>query len=150
MIYGFPPEDDSELQEIRRIRNLGRQWMTDNTQEISEEEQRAWWKRMQLVKSEDFLLYAYRTAIWGPIVGYGMVMRREGLLHISLAVSPEYRGRGYGSAIYSDMFNCASIDDESVYAVILKSNTASIKAAEKAGFRFVEDGDKTVLYVRSR
>lgn len=149
-IFGFPPANDFEVQEVRRIRNLGREWMTDNAQEIDEVEQRSWWKRMQFLSGEDFLLYVYRTAVAGPIVGYGMSTRREEQLYISLAVDPAYHGRGYGTAIYADMFSCAGKDEESMFAVILKNNIASIRAAEKAGFKFHTDDGKTVTYVRAK
>lgn len=135
------------LEEIRRIRNVGRQWMTENSNEITAEQQVEWWSSMSQMPKKDFRFFIF-VIDGGPILGYGMLSRRQNnILHISLAVAPEEQGKGHGTYIYDTV---ASKADEPVNAVILKNNIASIKAAEKAGFRFVEEGDKTVLYVRSK
>lgn len=149
----------SAIEIVRRIRNEGRQWMTENSEEISPEEQRTWWEKSSQLSDSDFRLCLFtgyvtfsgmlsqKTHKASNFVGYGMLTRREDVLHISLAVDQRYRNQGYGAKIYDNM--CSSID-EPVNAVILKNNIASIRAAVKAGFRFVEDGDKTVLYVRAK
>lgn len=152
-------EDAIVLETVRRIRNEGRQWMTENSEEISPEEQLVWWKKSNQLSRNDFQLHVFINQVTfsgmlsqkayksSNVIGYGMLTRREGALHISLAVDQRYRNQGYGAKIYDNM--CSSID-EPVNAVILKNNIASIRAAVKAGFRFVEDGDKTVLYVRTK
>ncbi len=124
--------------------------MTEDKSEITAEQQREWWERSSKLPRNDFDLAVYwplSGRLDTEVVGYGMLTRRDGLLYVSLAVDPEYRGRGYGSDIYSATFNGVN---ESVYAAIYENNIASIKAAEKAGFKFLEKRDNMVVYVRSK
>lgn len=50
---------------------------------------------------------------------------------------PEYRGKGYSSILMKTLFHYID-DNNDFYECIAKSNTASIRAAEKIGF--VQDG----------
>ncbi len=146
-IVGKPVETDMELEIVRLIRNSGRQWMTENTNAISSTEQKKWWAN----RSDDLKMFVYwlKSSDQQKMhVGYGLLSRRDdSKLYVSLAVMEPMRGKGIGVQIYSDLVERVN---EPVYAVILKNNIASIKAAEKAAFKFQEDGDKTLLYVRSK
>ena len=85
---------DAEL--VRQIRNSGRQWMTQDTAEITEAAQRAWWARRDPAACPIWLASVAATTI-----GYGLLRRSNDRTWCSLAILPAHRGRGYGSAIYT-------------------------------------------------
>lgn len=116
--------DDAEA--IRRIRNDGRAWFRDGDA-ITEEEQRAWLESVLARSGRDFICYV----VGDPIVGYGMLQRRDGRLWISLAVDLSRRGQGIGSEIYKGL---ARFADEEVFAAIRVENIPSRRAAERAGY----------------
>jgi GNAT superfamily N-acetyltransferase len=113
--------EDAEI--VRQLRNAGRDWFGD-AHAITSDEQRAWWEAH---KDE------IRCILVGdPPVGYGMLVRREDRFWVSLAVSPEARGLGWGRKIYEVLAQIAG--DEPIYAGIRRDNVASRRAAEHAGF----------------
>lgn len=138
---------ESVLEEVRLIRNAGRTNMTDNTEEISTEAQASWWEKMRKLPAADFRLFSFFLPTVPNIVGYSVLSRRNESLYISLAVHPSWRGRGFGSHIYR---KTVAETSEPVYAVILKTNIASITAAKNAGFTPVEGGDDGRLLLLKR
>lgn len=158
-IVGKLVETSADLEAMRIIRNGGREFMTEHKEEISFDEQQAWWLLKKTVSPKDFIARIYITRSVGgisgvgagvsgafyPTVGYGLLSRREDdKLYISLAVHEGARLRGIGSYIYEDMAKCVT---EDVYAVVLASNKASRCAAEKAGYLQIEQNDGRVLLV---
>jgi GNAT superfamily N-acetyltransferase len=118
-----PAQFRDDFEAIRLIRNAGRQWMED-TDEISPETQ-------ELFRLTHPRVLAYRVG--GVIVGYGMVTRRlDGCLYVSLAVHPDYQGKGVGTHIYWDQRKRWTVDP--VYARCRATNVASIRAAQTAGY----------------
>ena len=118
-------ETHGQLERVRFIRNVCREWMTHYTCYIGPGEQYAWWQR----EDPELWLFDY--------LGYALISRRNLRRWISLGVLPEARGKGLGTRIYS------SFDD--VWAEIRSDNIASRRAAEKAGYAFVEEMDGVVV-----
>jgi RimJ/RimL family protein N-acetyltransferase len=58
-------------------------------------------------------------------------------------LAPAYRGKGLISKIYDRMVELHSL--KTLYATIDKSNTASIKAHEKIGFKLLPEEDLVKL-----
>lgn len=118
--------------------------MTQDTHEITKEEQAQWWKSAvrDLVIFEIPLMSPSMSAAPGPSapVGYALYTTRRGRQWISLAVAPWARGWGIGTEIYRHR--------TPVSAEILTSNRASRRAAEKAGMRVAWMTDETVVMER--
>lgn len=85
----------------------------------------------------------YYMALDNEIVGYGVVASGGRRLKCSdkkdvvfgpLWVCPEHRGKGLANKLVHSLLNNLGIKYKSAYEYIAKSNTASIKAAEKNGF----------------
>jgi len=133
-IFGAVVDSEEEVEALRRIRNLGRMFMTGTQVEISPREQLKWWREQRKVIGKDFLPIIYRRRDDAEIVGYGILNRKSEGLYISLAVAPAHRGFGYGTSIYYDMHERAG---EAVYAVVLQTNLASLSAARKAGYTVI-------------
>ena len=118
-------ETYGQLERVRFIRNVCRDWMTHYTCYIGPGEQYAWWQR------EDPELWLFDD------VAYALISRRNLRRWISLGVLPEARGKGLGTRIYS------SFDD--IWAEIRSDNVASRRAAEKAGYKLMSEGGGLVV-----
>lgn len=144
-VVGSLVSTDEEVEFVRATRNAGRDQMTGDRTEVDSSRQRMWWKSVRHLPQSDFQLVVYRAGT--DLAGYGMLSRRDGRLVVSLAVDAERRGRGVGSAIYADL---ASRTSEPVFAEITATNTASARAAERAGYRVVDSCPGLVTYRSGR
>ena len=60
---------------------------------------------------------------------------------LSISLLPEYRGKGIGTVLLSELLNSLSLS-------VQKANTAALRLYRKAGFRIVEDkGDELVMKI---
>lgn len=125
---------EEQAEQVRQIRNAGREWMTRDTREIGPDEQAAWFRNGGATSARIWLMYEAETAI-----GYGLLRREGDRVWCSLAVLPQHRGHGYGTAIYRYL---ALSTAESVWAEILADNTPSLRAALRAGFQLRYAADK--------
>ena len=129
---------DGEL--VRVLRNAGRQWMTRDAREIGPDEQRTWWAQRDPEACPIWLAQIASTT-----VGYGLLRHDvDGRTWCSLAVSPRWRGYGFGSAIYRDLA-CAHAGE--TWAEILADNTPSIRACLRAGFQIAYAADRLATLV---
>jgi len=117
--------EDAEV--VRLLRNAGREWF-HSSDLITPEQQHAWWMTMSALPAWDF----WCILVGLPIVGYGMLTRRDGRLWVSLCVDPKVRGHGYGTEIYRLIRRSASVAP--VYAAIRSDNLPSLRAARTAGY----------------
>ncbi|WP_306318546.1 MULTISPECIES: GNAT family N-acetyltransferase [unclassified Streptomyces] len=81
--------------------------------------------------------------------------RRDGVATVIARVLPEHRGRGFGRTLYERGLDRArALGADEIETVVLTSNTAGLRFAERAGFtaevdRYRLDGD-TVDWVELR
>lgn len=119
------PED---VEVLRKLRNHTRRHMTRHKKYITKAQQQKWWD------AEPRRAYLYGD------VAFAYIKREAGRNYITLGVHKKARGQGIGTLIYRTFRPC--------FAEINADNEASIRAAEKAGYRpvrtikdgqFVED-----------
>lgn len=130
-----------DLEFIRETRNAGRHQMTRDTSVIYPYDSEVWWASGPLAYiAEDVTpVHSASAAPNLPFrVGYAVLREVDNELFISLAVAPQHQGKGYGTAIYRHFHPL-------VKAEIWDWNTASRRAAEKAGLRVVSEGDGKVV-----
>ena len=140
MLTAYPVLSQDDVEELRVIRNSGRQWMTRDTSEIAPEQQRAWWEHLDHAGTKVYLFRIAETSI-----GYGLIRLERGRVWCSLAVLPRYQGHGYGTQIYQ--YLALSQPQWDVYAEILADNTPSIRACLSAGFQVSTILDKHAVLV---
>jgi len=99
--------------------------MTHHRQAISKEQQANWWAEQPR-----------RAWLLGKI-GFVLITRRQGRNWISLGISPKARRQGWGTLLYRTFRPC--------YAEIKADNLASIRSAEKAGYRIVSEDENLVV-----
>jgi GNAT superfamily N-acetyltransferase len=128
---------DAEI--VRTIRNSGREWMTRDTRHIDPIEQAAWWAKRDPARCRIWVARLSATD-----VGYGLLRREGDRVWASLAVLPQFRGQGFGAAIYRWL---ALATPEQVWAEILADNTPSIRACLRAGYQIAYAQDKIATLV---
>jgi len=95
------------------------------------------------------------TDLFGERIGLVRFQIYDGVADIGVVVAPEFRGKGYGTALISEgTKRCLSkrIDVKSVRALVRSENKASLKAFKNAGFaenhRLNLEGIESVLFTR--
>jgi len=135
--------EDAQL--VRELRNQVRDYMTRDSSSISPQAQEMWF-RMFREDIENHFMYMYYDD-FGCFVGYCYLKRDEtGKMWGSLAVKPEFQGKGYGSFIYRDMIETYG----TVFIEIYADNEESLRAAQRAGFKMLNIGDKVVTMKGTR
>lgn len=104
---------------MRTIRNACREGFSADHAVITAEQQAAWWRRI----GDQCIARLYREP-FGAFVGYGLLRPDDnGRIVSSVAVLPEYAGRGYGGAITRHIIRQT---DRMVFAAALESNPAAM------------------------
>lgn len=125
---------------VRQLRNAGREWMTNDTHEITPEEQQNWWSHINPTQVHLWLYDNENT------VGFGMLRWEDNRWWLTLAVHPLWRGKGFGTSIYQHLRQ----QTPEVWCRILENNIASLKAAQHAGFQIITTGPIYTLYSSTR
>lgn len=123
----------ADVERVRVLRNTGREQMTNDTREITQQAQQDWWSTIDNSRVLIWLCYDGATE-----VGFGMIRMLHARTpspnwYVTLVVAPEHHGKGYGTAIYRAMLERAP--DGRLFAEILHRNEKSIRAAKAAGFQ---------------
>lgn len=125
-----------------RIRHIQRAGFSADNSAIDEDRQRAWYAEMR----NRLNAYLYRDGD-GNAVGFGALIQQDsGTWVSSVAVLPEFGGRGYGRAITHHLVT--SVRHE-VYARALLSNPAACALHNALDWE-VTDEDDTCRYFRTR
>lgn len=119
-----------DVERLRVLRNECRKFMTGDTKTISKKAQAAWWAA------------APRRAWLFGDDAFAYIKREGGRNWITLGITKKARGEGLGTLIYYTLRPC--------WARIHKDNIASLRAAQKAGYRTVEETEKEWILNASR
>lgn len=118
-LEAVPVSDFIAVQVMRQIRNVCREGFSNDHSEISPAAQTEWWDSIK-GRAVAFL-YSEPFGAW---VGYGLLRPdADGRTVSSVAVLPEYAGRGYGGAITRHIVRQAS---GTVYATARLDNPAAM------------------------
>jgi RimJ/RimL family protein N-acetyltransferase len=135
-------ETFDQAETLRRVRNICREYMTNNQRLISPGDQVVWWTLNQS-RVKAWLYCDNRT---DRLLGFGLLRPYESdMWWVTLGLVPKQRGRGYGRLIYRHL---AEEADGPVMAEILEDNLASIAAATHAGYELLMNGQRTRVYWR--
>lgn len=131
------PQDDCEREALRQIRNSCREFMTRDNHEITEEEQVAWWAKIDH-KTCIPLLLTVKTFLTtgGPLlkscsIGYGLLRKEGERWWLSGGLLPQWRGQGWGTALFTLLLLKAP---RPVYLEVKLSNAKAVRLYAKLGF----------------
>ena len=120
---------------ILDIRNACREFFTHHTEYITTLEQEQWWQAKDI---NGYVVWLVLHQDCDPsdcqetVAGFCMIriIPDSGRYYGTLALYPQFRGQGFGTAIYE--FMADQVDE--LWIDVRNDNAASIKAAENAGF----------------
>lgn len=98
----IPLRDIHDAQQMRIVRNLCREWMTNDQHEISETEQHVWWNTFDRASVRP-MLYRLEAGLTAGVIGYGLARFMNARWWLSGGLLPEYRGIGYGKGLFQDL-----------------------------------------------
>lgn len=131
-----------EVEQLRKIRNDCRLFMTRNNSYISEQEQQEWFKSKS-IDIDVFLLYnVERGVIFYPI-GYALIKKESDCYSVSGGIIEDYRDKGIGKQLFSLILNQIPTG-ELVELEVLKSNIRAYNVYKKIGFKQISDDDKII------
>jgi RimJ/RimL family protein N-acetyltransferase len=138
---------DEHLEAVRVCRNEGRTGFFDQRL-IEPGAQQSWWERAQAAGDRLFVIREPGSDQWA---GFCLLAHRADLFPvwpwITLGVFGQYRGRGVGTRIYEE---APEVAGDAVWAAMWRTNIASIRAAQKAGYhRMGETAEGRVVTYRS-
>jgi len=117
----------SELQSVREIRNECKDFMTRNTENITEEQQISWYQKLDIERNWLFIAdKIYHGSIVVP-VGYGYNRVEDGCVLLTGGLIQSERGKGNGRTLFSFLLNHAKTTNFPIKLEVLKSNFAAQK-----------------------
>jgi L-amino acid N-acyltransferase YncA len=130
-----PVESLEQAMVARDLRNSCREFMTNNSSEISTEQQTRWFNSHYKSAAEQgtYRLFLFINEEKQP-VGYGALSLQNNRLLITECVSPAYRGQGYGKTILAELIAIARRENRELVAEIWASNAASVALHTRSGF----------------
>lgn len=123
-----------DVETIRVIRNQNRMFMTNNTCEISVEEQRTWWNNLDKKNTWVYLVEVGVHGVASYDCGYGMVRFEDGVALLSAALGESCRGVGIGECTFRFLINEALTKTNDVRLEVLGTNTVAHTLYKKLGF----------------
>lgn len=132
-------EEEAEL--LRLIRNQCREFMTRNTDIITQEQQKAWFKTAY-DKYDLYIVYAIEYGAVVTFAGYGVIHKNMTESLVTGGLLPEYRNRGLGQDMFKFLTDVSSKRKLPVRLEVLKSNQRAFKVYEKLGYTVYDQTDK--------
>lgn len=139
---------DLDALTILAIRNICRAGFSNETREISTQQQREWWKST-VMRRVAWLYYETDEETEQPTpVGFGLLLLQDdGLWTTTTAVLPPYSGRGYGKEITHDIVTKCPGECR---ATARKDNPAAVQLHIPEDWDVVDGPDERLVYFRTK
>lgn len=133
-----------EAEELRKIRNECKDFMTRSTEYISEEQQASWFEKLDKENNKVYILYASEMGVIRYSIGFGYIRYEDDAALITLGLQQSSRGKGLGKTLFKMLLNIAKEKLIPVRLEVLKTNIKAFSIYNEAGFRVVEDDGKII------
>jgi ribosomal protein S18 acetylase RimI-like enzyme len=138
------PNLERELEAARLIRNSVRQFMTNNTEMITESEQIEWYSSLDHERLRLFLYFSQDRAI-----GYGIINRQDASAALLTgAILEEYQGQGHGKKLFQTLIDLTNDDQFVPELDVLSTNNKAINLYRSLGFVETAEHNGVVSMVR--
>lgn len=136
--------DDAE--NMRLVRNSCREFMTRSPLEISRDDQIEWFMALDRETIEPYIGFAGSRLV--PMA-YGLVRLIDGMWFLSGGLLPEWRGMGYGNALFRGLTACVNRKRSIAYLEVRKDNSRAIRLYQSLGFTsYQESYERPVIFMR--
>lgn len=127
-------EDINEAQIMRNIRNECREFMTKNTDYISEADQHAWFSQLDRANIKMYIVYeSFHGVVFSP-VGFGYCRHVDDETYLTGGLLREVRGRGYGRILFQHILNKAKDFNTKITLEVLNTNIVAQNLYKSLGF----------------
>jgi ribosomal protein S18 acetylase RimI-like enzyme len=147
-----PLQTINEAWEIARIRNTGREYMTHNTELISRRMQYHWFENTYEPAHELGDLHAFIGTVALRGAAYGMVQRKAEQYWLTGVVDPEFRGRGFGRALFQFLegYVFDELNADKVMLDVREDNEAAKHLYDTLGYVEQERVDGLIVMSKER
>lgn len=135
---------ESDIEQLRVIRNECREFMTRNTSFIEAEQQKKWHENLNKLKNKVYLLNSIHYGVIAEVIGYGYIKIEDGCILLSGGLIKSKRGLGYGKKLFQYLLKNSLELNLPVKLEVLKSNTVAISIYEKIGFKKSDENEKII------
>ena len=137
-------QDESEIEQLRLIRNACKNFMTRHTNEISKEQQLEWYKNIDKNFNKLYLLYDVIHGVALTTIGYGYIRVEDGAVLLTGGLIESQRGKGYGSILFNYLVKNSKVFNLPIKLELLKTNMVAFSIYNKIGFRVIGDDGKII------
>lgn len=131
---------NSEAEILRVIRNDCREYMTRNSEYITEEMQQKWFKTAH----KKYELYIAYGVEYGSIVvnaGFGVIHKNENDFMLTGGLLQGFRDKGLGKVLFKFLIDQCH-KQTPIRLEVLKSNMRAFKTYEALNFKVISENDK--------
>lgn len=132
----------SEAQSLRDIRNECKDYMTRNTEYITEDQQVDWFNSVDRDSMKIYLIYMYNEEVMVDVVGFGYCKRDENETYLTGGIKENHRGKGYGKLLFSYLLEQAKSFSTPITLEVLNTNTRAKNLYESLGFVEIKKDDR--------
>jgi ribosomal protein S18 acetylase RimI-like enzyme len=132
----------SEAQTLRDIRNECKDYMTRNTEYITEDQQVDWFNSLDRDSMKIYLIYMYNEEVMVDVVGFGYCKRDENETYLTGGIKENHRGKGYGKLLFSYLLEQAKSFNTPITLEVLNTNTRAKNLYESLGFVEIKKDDR--------
>ena len=140
----IPVKSKEEVESLRNIRNICRNFMTRNTAEISYEQQQKWYDSIDKNVNKLFLLHNVIHGVISSMIGYGYIRVEDGVVLLTGGLVQDERGKGYGSVLFNYLVKNSKDFNLPIKLELLKTNMVDFSVYNKIGFRVIGDDGKII------
>jgi ribosomal protein S18 acetylase RimI-like enzyme len=130
-------EEDAQI--LRELRNECRNYMTRNKDYIDAEQQSFWFKNLDRIKVNLFLI---KNDI--DNVGFGILRLEDDVVLLTGGVTEKSRGFGIGEYVFRFLLDEAKKHNKKIELEVLVSNKVAKKLYDKLGFVEFKRTDKVI------
>lgn len=137
----------TEAEILREIRNSCREYMTRNSDYISEEQQKEWFKTAHK-KYELYIAYAVEHGAVIVNAGFGVIHKNDNDFMLTGGLLKDYRDKGLGKTLFKFLIDQCH-KETPIKLEVLKNNIRAFKTYEALNFKIISETDKiyTMEYV---
>lgn len=142
LILSFQRVESFEHAEIlRKVRNECREFMTQNTNFITENQQKEWFKTSK-DKYDLYIVYAVEHGAIVTEIGYGVIHKNNKESLITGGLVNNYRNHGLGRDLFNFLIQESKKRSLPIKLEVLKTNIRAINLYQKLGFHVEFETDK--------
>jgi len=124
-----------KAESLRLIRNECRAFMTNNTEEISPEQQQSWYESLDRSQMIPYLFVESFDGVCFLPVGYGMLRSVDGITLLTGGLKENQRNKGIGVELFLCLIDQAKeVFDQPIHLEVRLDNPRAQKLYQNLGF----------------